>query len=150
VLYQDCVYKRDGVYAVEHCDRGLTELLYDRLQKQISTVKALTSDRVISSATEKHHLFQMSGADVVDMEGFAILEFFKQAQAPVTMLRVVSDDCYHDIPNFTSALSPDGSLQPLPVAIAMLRQPIAATRMIRGSLRGLRVLEQLTTLLFSG
>ncbi|MBO3459278.1 nucleoside phosphorylase [Aetokthonos hydrillicola Thurmond2011] len=149
VLYQNCVYDANGTYESQRCNYSLSELLNSRLQKQVPIVKALTSDRVVSSAAEKSDLFQRSGADVVDMEGFAISEFFKQAGVPVTMLRVVSDDCHHDLPNFTSALSPDGSLQPLPVAIAMLRQPIAATRLIRGSLGGLRVLEQVTTLLFS-
>jgi hypothetical protein len=48
------------------------------------------------------------------------------------MLRVVSDDSKHDIPNLTSAINSDGSLQPLPLAITMIRQPIAATRLIRG------------------
>jgi len=40
------------------------------------------------------------------------------------MLRVISDDCEHDLPDLTSALSPDGSLQPLPLAIGLLRQPL--------------------------
>jgi hypothetical protein len=63
------------------------------------------------------------------------------------MLRVVSDGCDHDIPNLNSGLSSDGSLQPLALAVAMLKQPIAATRLIRGSLQALKVLEQVTTLL---
>ncbi len=148
VLYQDCVYQAASTSSLLCCDRTLTELLYERLQ-EISIVKALTSDRVVCSATEKRYLGEMSEADVVDMEGFAALEFFSQAGVAVAMLRVVSDNCYHDIPDLTPALSPDGSLQPLALTIAMLRQPIAATRLIRGSLRGLKVLEQVTALLFS-
>ena len=150
VLYQDCVYLAAGTNSLRRCDRTLTELLYQRLQEKISIVKALTSDRVVCSATEKRYLGEMSEADVVDMEGFAALEFFSQAGVAVAMLRVVSDNCYHDIPDLTPALSPDGSLQPLALTIAMLRQPIAATRLIRGSLRGLKVLEQITALLFCG
>lgn len=149
VLYQDCVYQAAGTSSLLCCDRTLTELLSERLQ-EISMVKGLTSDRVVCSGTEKRYLGEMSEADVVDMEGFAALEFFSQAGVAVAMLRVVSDNCYHDIPDLTPALSPDGSLQPLPLAIAMLRQPIAATRLVRGSLRGLKVLEQVTNLLFSG
>nr|WP_202895372.1 phosphorylase [Iningainema tapete] len=148
VLYQDCVDNSTSL--LKPCDSTLTKLLYQRLQERVSIVKGLTSDRIICSATEKRHLGETTGADVVDMEGFAVLEFFTQAGVSVAMLRVVSDDCYHDLPNLTSALSPDGSLQPLLLAMAMLRQPIAATRLIRGSLRGLQVLEQVTTKLFSG
>ncbi|MCV3214907.1 hypothetical protein OGM63_15520 [Plectonema radiosum NIES-515] len=68
----------------------------------------------------------------------------------MAMLGVVSDDSKHDIPNFTSAINSDGSLQPLSLAITMIRQFIAATRLIRGSLGGLKVLEKVTTFLFVG
>ncbi|HEY9727086.1 MAG TPA: hypothetical protein V6D50_11625, partial [Chroococcales cyanobacterium] len=71
-----------------------------------------------------------------------------QVGAAVAMLRVVSDDCHHDIPDLSPALSADGSMRPLPMAIAFGRQPIAATRLITGALRGLRVLEDVTTRLF--
>ncbi|MBR8837718.1 MAG: phosphorylase [Stigonema ocellatum SAG 48.90 = DSM 106950] len=149
VLYQDCVYQVGATSSVLCCNSTLTKLLYSRLQEKVPIVKALTSDRLVSSATEKSNLGQMSGADVVDMEGFAALELLSQAGVAVAMLRVVSDNCYYDIPDLTQALSSDGSLQPLPLALAMLRQPIAATRLIRGSLRGLKVLEKVTGLLFS-
>ncbi len=149
VLYQDCIYQSADTSSVLLCDTNLTELLYFRLQEKISIVKALTSDRVIYSAAEKRHLGQILGADVVDMEGFAALDLLSQAGVAVAMLRVVSDDSHHTLPDLTPALSPDGSLLPLPLAIAMLRQPIAATRLIRGAMRGLKVLEQVTTLLFA-
>ncbi|MBV9388464.1 MAG: hypothetical protein JOZ78_18730 [Chroococcidiopsidaceae cyanobacterium CP_BM_ER_R8_30] len=64
------------------------------------------------------------------------------------MVRVVSDSCHHNIPDLTSAISPSGSLQPLPLALRLIRQPIAGTRLIRGALRGLQVLQQVTTYLF--
>jgi nucleoside phosphorylase len=112
-------------------------------------VKSLTSDRVIWSAAEKRYLSEQYGADVVDMEGFAVLEFLSQAGVAIAMLRVISDDCQHDIPDLNSSVSPDGALQPLSLATQMLRQPIAATRLIRGSLKGLKVLQEITTTLFS-
>jgi hypothetical protein len=79
------------------------------------------------------------------MEGFAVLEVFKE----VAMVRVISDDSHHNLPNIASAISPDGALLPLPLAMGMIRQPIAASRLILGSLRGLRVLENTTKLLFA-
>ncbi|MDF5714418.1 MAG: phosphorylase [Rhizonema sp. NSF051] len=140
LLYQNCIYQG----SLLSCDLTLTAQLASHLQTEASLVTALTSDRVICHATEKRHLAQISGADVVDMEGFGILEFFRQFGVAVAMLRVVSDNCYHDVPDLTPALN-DGSLQPLPLAIAMLRQPIAATRLIRGAMLGLKILEQVTT-----
>lgn len=145
VLYSECVYQTK----VQQCDRSFTAELYTHLQGKASLVKALTSDRVVCSQEEKLHLSEISASDVVDMEGFATLEFFQQAGVEVAMLRVVSDDSRHDIPDLTSAINSDGSLQPLPLAMSMIRQPIAATRLIKGSLRGLKVLQEVTAFLFA-
>nr|WP_236556785.1 phosphorylase [Calothrix sp. PCC 7507] len=139
VLYQDCVYQGK----LQKCDRLLTTEICSRISDKVTLVKSLTSDRVICSAAEKLHLGEKFGADVVDMEGFAVLDFFHQLGVSIAMLRVVSDDCRHDIPDLTSAISADGSLKPLSLALRLIQQPIAATRLIRGSLQGLKVLENL-------
>lgn len=148
VLYEKNIYQGNAAdLQQKKCDRAFTTQLDLHLQKKLPLVTALTSDRVIFSATEKRHLGETLGADVVDMEGFAVLEFFESTGVAVAMVRIVSDGCDRDIPNLNSVLSPDGSLQPLALAAVMLKQPIAATRLIRGSFRGLQVLEQVTTLL---
>ncbi|MFN6461957.1 MAG: phosphorylase [Nostoc sp. DedVER02] len=144
VLYQDCVYQGKR----QECDRTFTTQLHSSLSEKVSLVKSLTSDRVIWSAAEKRHLGETLAVDVVDMEGFTALEFFNTAKVSVAMLRVVSDNCQHDIPDLTPAIN-DGSLNPFPLAMGMLRQPLAATRLIRGSLTALKVLEQVTNQLFS-
>ncbi|MEH1997941.1 MAG: phosphorylase [Nostoc sp.] len=146
VLYQDCVYQNKQ----QECDRTFTAQLHSSISDKASLVKSMTSDRLIWSAGEKRRLGETLAADVVDMEGFTALEFFNAAGVSVAMLRVVSDDCQHNIPDLTSAINSDGSLNPLPLAIGMLRQPLAATRLIRGSLTALKVLEQITNRLFSG
>ncbi|MEH2303370.1 MAG: phosphorylase [Nostoc sp.] len=146
VLYQDCVYSGKR----QECDRTFTTQLHSYISEKVSLVKSLTSERMICSASEKRHLGETLAADVVDMEGFTALEFFNAAGVDVAMLRVVSDDCQHDIPDLTSAINSDGSLNPFPLAMGMLRQPLAATRLIRGSLKSLKVLEQVTNRLFSG
>ena len=164
VLYQDCVYQGKQ----QECDRPFTAQLHSALQTRLiaslpstdainrvsphsppNLAKSLTSDRVICSAAEKRHLGETLAADVVDMEGFTALEFFNAAGVSVAMLRVVSDDCQHNIPDLTLAINSDGSLNPFPLAMVMLRQPLAATRLIRGSLTALKVLEQVTNRLFS-
>ncbi|MFN6484241.1 MULTISPECIES: phosphorylase [unclassified Nostoc] len=145
VLYQDCVYQGKQ----QECDRTLTTQLQSSISEKVSLVKSVTSDRVICSAAEKSRLGKTLAVDVVDMEGFTALEFFNAVGVSVAMLRVVSDDCQHNIPDLTSAINSDGSLNSFPLAMAMLRQPIAATHLIRGSLTALKVLEQVTNLLFS-
>ncbi|MBU7585258.1 MAG: phosphorylase [Nostoc sp. TH1S01] len=143
VLYQSCTYQGQ----VQECDRTFMTQL-SSLPPKVSLVKGLTSDRVIWSATEKSCLGKTSNCDVVDMESFAALKFFQPMGVEVAVLRVVSDDCQHDIPDLTAAISADGSLQTLPLAWGLISQPIAATRLIRGSLQGLRVLERVTQALF--
>jgi hypothetical protein len=151
VAYQGCVYQPHGSEPAlqRECDRKLTTLLQDKLKDRASVVNGLTSDRIIHSATEKHRLGQIYNTEVVDMEGFAALEVLSQAGVAVAMVRVISDDAHHNLPNLTSALSPDGSLLPLPLSVGMMRQPIGAIRLIRGAIQGLRVLRSVTTLLFS-
>lgn len=145
VLYQDCIYQGKQ----QECDRTFTAQLHSSISEKVSLVKSMTSDRLIWSAAEKRRLGETFAADVVDMEGFTALEFFNAAGVDVAILRVVSDDCQHNIPDLTPAINSDGALEPFPLAIAMLRQPLAATRLIRGSLTALKVLQQVTNLLFS-
>ncbi|MCW5314920.1 phosphorylase [Nostoc sp. KVJ3] len=144
VLYEDCLFSGKR----QECDRTFTTQLHSLLAQKAYLVKSMTSDRVIWSAVEKRHLGETLAADVVDMEGFTALEFFNEVEVAVAMLRVVSDNCQHDIPDLTPAINSDGSLNPFPLAMAMLRQPLAATRLIRGSLTALKVLEQVTNRLF--
>jgi Phosphorylase superfamily len=106
-------------------------------------VKGFTSDRVICTATEKQELQRSTGCQVVDMEGTAILQFFAPWNIPVTILRVVSDDLAGDLPDLAGAIDAQGNLQPLSLARKMIQQPIAAMRLIRGSMRGLDRLRQL-------
>ncbi|BAY69884.1 phosphorylase [Anabaena sp. FACHB-709] len=143
VLYESCIYQEQ----LQICDFAFTIEIHSALKTHYPTlklVKSLTSDRVICSASEKQYLGKTLGADVVDMEGFTTLEYFNGSGVAVAMLRVVSDDCHHNIPDITAAINPDGSLQPLSLALRFLGQPIAAARLIQGSLRGLKVLEEVT------
>lgn len=110
-----------------------------------SPVMGVTCDRIIHTAAQKHQLASTYQADVVDMEGFAALSFCQERQIPMAILRVVSDDADHDLPDLTPVLTSTGDLQPLPLAINLLRQPIAAMRLIQGSLKGLGVLSEVTT-----
>ncbi|MBW4604586.1 MAG: phosphorylase [Calothrix sp. FI2-JRJ7] len=139
VLYESCIYQDQVLY----CDNDYRNQLKLCLKQKVSIVKALTSDSVVFSKDEKISLGK-SGASVVDMEGFSALEFLSSVGFKVGMLRVVSDGCKHNLPNLNSAFSPEGALLPLPLALGMLRQPIAASRLIYGSLQGLKVLENVT------
>lgn len=139
VLYRACINRTEPGVALS-CDAALLAWLQQTIG-EATVVSALTSDHLVSSAQEKHQLAQQYPATVVDMEGFAALEVLQQAGAMVAMLRVVSDNAQHDLPDLAQAIDPSGTLRPLPLAWGMIRQPIAAMRLIQGSLRGLKTLE---------
>ena len=150
VVYQDCLYQSsESISKVRECDREFTTWLHRQLGEEIPLVNVFTSDRIIICAEQKRHLAQTYDTQVVDMEGFTVLEALSQTGIAVAMIRVISDDSHHNLPNLSSALSPEGSLQPLPLALGMLQQPIAAIRLVRGALHGLRVLQNVTSLLFT-
>jgi len=111
-------------------------------------VTGVSCDRIINTATEKRQLAQTHQADVVDMEGFSLLSVLKATPISISIIRVISDDVHHDLPDLNAAISPDGKLQSLPLAIGMMRQPLSALRLIQGSLKGLKQLENVTAQIF--
>ncbi len=131
-IYQSCIsFSREEIF----CDRALTLRLQNHFG--VAAVRGLNSDRVICSAREKQGLHEQYGADVVDMEGFAVVQRFS-----VAMLRVVSDDVQFDMPDLSGVIV-DGKIQPVRMAKAMVKKPISASRLIRGSLTGLKRLRQI-------
>lgn len=142
VLYQGCLATDRPLLP---CDLDLTAKIATLLALQ--PVPAWTSDRVIWSRQEKLALVDRGA--VVDMEGYGLLEFFRQTDCALATLRVVSDDTGGDIPDLSTAFDADGNLQPLPLAWGMVRRPGAALRLVRGSLTGLKALQAVTSQLFA-
>ena len=120
------------------------------IQKKLSINLAIgiTSDHIICQTKEKIELGRDHSASVVDMEGYDYIKQLQQRNINVAMMRVVSDDLVGDIPDLSMAISADGNLQTIPMAIAFLQQPVAAIRLVKGSLSGLRTLQQTTQKLF--
>ncbi|MGF1588510.1 MAG: phosphorylase [Pleurocapsa sp.] len=115
----------------------------------IDAVAGLTSDRLIALATEKRQLSQKYPVSIVDMEGYGYISELQQRGVTVAMLRVVSDDLRRDIPCLSNAIDSAGNLKTVLTAIAFLKQPIAAVRLIQGSVTGLKALELTTAQLFT-
>jgi nucleoside phosphorylase len=137
VIYRGC-YSLNGDFLAT--DNRLSDTIAKQLP-QVSPVMGLTSDRPICRAKEKLALAQKYPTQVVDMEGYGCLQLLQPGVA-VAIVRVVSDDCLHDIPNLERAIV-HGKLNSKQLAIAMLGQPLAAIRLIRGSLTGLKTLQKI-------
>ena len=114
----------------------------------LEVARAVGSDRIITLATDKLSLHQKFGASVVEMESLSVLRVLRPQGRRLAMIRVISDDCRHDLPDIAEMMRPDGSLRPLALASQLIRQPVGAGRLIIGSLQGLSVLERLMFELF--
>jgi len=145
VLYKSCIKENSTLTTNEE----LTATLKNQLNSNIPLVTALTSDRIIQSATEKQSLGATYPATVVDMEGFTYLQSLKSQGISVAILRIVSDDIHHDLPDLNRAINQNGQLQTIPMIISMLRQPIAGIRLIKGSLKSLQALQQVAQEIFN-
>ncbi|NER81774.1 MAG: phosphorylase [Leptolyngbya sp. SIO1D8] len=140
-----CGFVTEGL-PVYVCDRTLTQAIAQRLP-HIALGTGVTCDRVITTAAEKHQLRDRYGADIVEMEGAALLRALP-SHCSVAILRVISDDCHYDLPDISTAIGPDGHLKPMVLTWRFLRNPLAALRLIRGSLQALKALENVTVALF--
>jgi hypothetical protein len=83
------------------------------------------------------------------MEGYSYVRELQRREISVAMVRIVSDDLCGDLPDLNQAIDSQGNLQNLPMAIALIKQPMAAIRLIKGSLTGLKALEKITAQLFT-
>lgn len=148
VIYQTCVDGTQGVDVPMTCDEQIFLSLSQRCSGTVIPVTGVSCDRIVNTAAEKRQLAQSHQADVVDMEGFALLSGLKSTPISLGIVRVISDDVHHDLPDLNGAISPEGHLQTFPMAMGMLRQPLPALHLIRGSLKGLKQLEKITTQIF--
>jgi Phosphorylase superfamily len=148
VVVKSCI---DLEHHLIDLDAELTAAIQRKLSKssiEVDLVAALTSDRIITQAEAKGILAQEYAASILEMEGFSYVRALTNQGKSVAMVRVVSDDLRGDIPNLNQAINSQGDLQTLPLAIALIKQPIAGIRLIRGSLTGLKALEEITAQLF--
>ena len=123
------------------CDRellaGLARVFPDK-----DPVLALTSPQVVFRSADKQQYRQQLGAVMVDMEGHPVQSILAERGIAVGMIRVVSDDSHHDLPDLSDAFDDRAHLQSWSLVKAVAREPVAGFRLVRGSLQALRVLEQ--------
>lgn len=146
VVYGQVSALGNGSILTQACDHGFTAQIQSRLAIQ-SSVSAWTSDQFVATAEMKSKLAQTYQVDVVDMEGAAILETLADTGAAISMVRVISDNCLHNLPDMSGVISSAGTLLPNPLLMKIVREPIGSFRLIRGSLIGLQVLQQVTATL---
>ncbi len=142
-LYQNCLYAGNFVNnSLKNCDFELNSWLKNELNLKSFLVQGLTCDRLINLATEKQELFKQTRTEVIDMEGYILLDELAKIKVKLAILRVISDDVNHNIPDLNSAFSPEGKLKPFTLAFGLLFNPVAGLRLIKHSLKALKILEK--------
>jgi hypothetical protein len=150
VLLESCLnYQNNQGDQEKQSDRALTDWVQQKLGQNIRRVQGLTSDRVITDATEKQELGKRLNRQVVEMEGWAVLDFFSELGIPATIIRVISDDVEQSLPDLGKIYDTQGQLNAIALSFALGKQPIAGFKLIVGSLRSLKILNQITDKLFS-
>ncbi len=93
----------------------------DRLQT-CSTL--LTCDHLVCDPAEKLRLGEAHGACIVDMETFAVACIARETNAPLTVIRAVSDDAATALPPaMADWVNADGSPRVSSALFALLRRP---------------------------
>lgn len=72
--------------------------------------KLLTESRFINEPEEKKRLFDSTGALIVDMETWGVLEAARQSGTPVASVRAVSDESSEHLPDMAAIYSESGEL----------------------------------------
>jgi len=150
VLLESCLnYQNHQADQEKQSDRLLNNWIQEKLGKHIRRVQGLTSDRVITDATEKQELGKRLNRQVVEMEGWAVLDFFSELGIPATIIRVISDEVSQSLPNLSKIYDTQGQLNAIALSLALGKKPIAGYRLILASLKSLKILNQITRKLFS-
>jgi nucleoside phosphorylase len=149
VLLESCLnYQNNQADQEKKSDRLLNHWIQEKLGKSIRRVQGLTSDRVITEASEKKELGKSFNRQVAEMEGWAVLNFFSELGIPATIIRVISDDVEQSLPDLSKIYNDQGQLNAIALSLALGKKPIAGYRLIVGSLKSLKILNQITRKLF--
>jgi nucleoside phosphorylase len=139
VLYEACVSTDAGNRRLSFSS-VLTKSVGDLLTSsniRHERVTAITSPRIAINRAEKTALSK-SGAQVVDMESYSILDVAALAGVPVIGLRVVADSLDRDLPDFNRALNPSGALDNRKALGIALRSPMATVRLLSANKRAMQ------------
>lgn len=83
----------------------------------------LTVPAPLLTSREKWAARAATGADVVDMEGYALAAAAAQAGVPLLALRTVVDEAHVDLPAFVGTIAADGAREWQHMLGALLRDP---------------------------
>jgi nucleoside phosphorylase len=121
-------------------DEALASGFARRLPGAQTGIRALASDRIVERSSDKHALGVHFAASAVDMESYALADALAGAGVAVGVVRVASDAVGDDLPELGRALDGSGGMDDFALALAFMRSPVAAVRLIANATKSLRAL----------
>lgn len=143
IVYDHCLDARGAVeestptdLPIQHSHRQaeLIRTLLDALRESALNCvygSGITVSHVVVNAQDKLWMGQQHQAVAVDMESFDVMQIAAKCGVPAAVVRVISDEAEHDLPDFNAAAEPDGTINPRRMAAALLRRPVASARFLR-------------------
>jgi hopanoid-associated phosphorylase len=117
----------DTIHCDEHWRVSLAASLAGAHQGPVAA-----SETILADAGDKAALFARTGALAVDMESAAAARFAQARKLPLAVLRVISDDARHVLPQAALvAMTPDGGIALGRVLGSLLRHPLQVPGLIR-------------------
>lgn len=109
----------------------------------------LMARRMLCLASEKQTWGRQYPAKAVDMESYHMVRFAHQAGKQIAVLRVISDDAHHDVPDFNRALDKTYQVRNLKVFLELARHPLQAVRFLRNVNLSVKRLKQVFGVAFA-
>ncbi len=143
LVYTDCVSEMNPIH-VSCAESLVSEIEIACRRHSLRTVAGigLTVSRMMHLAIEKQRRHQETGAVAVDMESHAILDVATELERNAAVLRVVSDDARHDVPDFSRAMGANYEIDNLKMLAALARNPWLGVRFLYNLNRSLRHLRR--------
>jgi nucleoside phosphorylase len=138
VIYTKCL-STDTKKSPLTCSQTITDsavALLDTSNIKSDRVVGITSRRIAITPIEKGQLAQ-SGAEVVDMESYAILDAADRAGIPAAVMRVVSDTVDFELPDFNRALNDAGVFDGRKALQVALGAPIRTIKLLGANRRAI-------------
>lgn len=116
------------------CDGDFTDRLAENFAGSKTTFHrgpGVTTNRVICSTAEKRRLYETYGGLTVDMESHSILSAAQEFGLRVGVVRVVSDDARHDLPEMNAAFDAEFNVRYLKMIAALVSSPFDSARFLK-------------------
>jgi nucleoside phosphorylase len=139
VAYTACK-STDSAKAVLSCSESAVDSFVTLLKStgmDCDRAVGITSSQIATNREERLALAK-SGAAVVDMESYSILEAAAAAGIPAAVLRVVSDSIDRVLPNLNRALDDGGGLDGRKALRVALGSPIRTARLVAANKRAMQ------------